>query len=309
MPQNERERRYPMRGLMVMGVHWDEEIGWQIHSMSAAGVAASSATYPEWNCGRGSNIYAYTSMDALRREADSFHFALDWVDLQDNDDDTGYLVTSVRSRAMALITVPPDGKVTTLNWETFYAPEARLRNVAKLEDRIATAPLRDLLGASTVGMTVWGRGTPPHPSKPILNLHEFDIPPMQKLADEWNFRVRPVELLEVTPEPTTPVSRAPGWLKQYAFTPLSFDRKRELAEDLAGVLNHARDPRLVDWIFTQIEKDYSLLQMPAVRGTKDLPMTYRELIRQNLREISTPALRQRVALMVDPSVQFDALEA
>ena len=252
-----------------------------------------------WDMPQAENVFAYTDLAAFKRGEPSFHRSADIVHLDLSDDKQGYVVRAATSRALALVTGAPDAAAATLDWEVFKVSDATVRNFAELEGRLLTTPLRELLNTRRV---VPRPIAEPHifdPSLPILNLEQFDSPPLCGIAARFGCKFKPVDFLETIAEPTTRVSRAPAWLDKFKFQALESETKDELFESLPEVVNHVKDPAVMQWLLGQIENAPELKDW-AFCGKRQLPMTNREYIEARVTEIQSAAQREMIRTAIGP---------
>ena len=288
-----------MRGIVPFNAYYNETTGWEYRSIDRTG-QASPYYAPRWDSATGLNIYAYCSMDALRRDEPNWNGFTDWINLRLKDDGSGYVITRAWSRALALVSIPPDAPVTTINWEIFQASRATVANMAKLDNRIVTRPLGELIGTDKLRISVEGSSAGYDPSLPILNLDSFDTPPMARLAQQYGFKLKGLDFIETTAQPTTKVSRAPGWLKRYGMKPLDTTRKQELMEYVPEVLNHVKEPEMLEWLMNELRTSTWILDWTAREGKRNLSgITNKMYLRQHMNEIESRDVRKRIADWLD----------
>lgn len=290
-----------MRGLVTLNVQYFPGAGWIVNSMDRDGDTGPEMG-PAWIAVETKDVYAYVDLPALQRDAPEspWNLAKDVVVLKAAPDGTGFKIYSARSRAAGLVVAEPDTRVTTRNWEIFYAESARLCHFIRDGARLATTPVSKLLADGSVNIVYYNDEATRamDRSLPILNLDEFEPPPLARLAREWNVKMKSLDFAETTPFRTTKVNRAPAFLQRYGKGALTWARKMEFLEDVPAVLNAANDPELLEWALSELEdicRYPSILRMPARRGRKMMSMTQRDYVRSRLGDIESAEVRGRVA--------------
>ena len=293
-------KRYPMRGIVLFSAWFGDEAGWSFTSVDSEGLLDSMFDPPEWKSPTCKNVFLYTDWNAALREHEDDGF-IDSITLRLTGDGNAYVIQNALSRAEALVTIPADAEVSTLSWELFRASEATVRTVAKLDNRLLTTPIQKLLGTFDLRVYVRGQGSRAYdPNLPILNLNAFSKPPMEKMAAKHGIAIKRPEFLDATREPTTRVSRAPGWWMRYGMKALDETRRYEMMEEVPELLNHATSAAQINWLLGEIRSQPRRLSEGAVRGSQEVFLSNREYIRSRLGEINSSAVRARMEAILGP---------
>lgn len=310
-PENTADGRRPMRGMVRWHVTFHEATGWTLESPDRRGDATNGYLWDGPT--RTTDVYACTSLAALKRESPAIvsGASKDAIAMRLTADKNAYQISAVYSYAVGLITVPPDGKVATLNFDEFTVKEhspATIRNIARQPFRAATTPLRDVLDKNLAYVVVEDGSGEFDTGKPIVNLDQFGIAPLAKLAGEWGFQLRALDFIEVTPETTTEVSRVPEMLrlfagKKFATTWPMINRdlqiQKELHEGVPQILNYTEDPEIVDWLLHDVIEP--TLYQRSFRGRdRDTPLSTRDYLLGRVEEIRSGAQRARLQEILGP---------
>lgn len=299
--------RLPMRGIVIFTVEWRPEKGWALRSNSKYGA------WKDWAGPDFQDASVYTNFKAMQFE-EGWDLPLpDRISWQPSADGEGYVIDAVDSYCIALVTAPPDARVGTVSFRQFNASEIRVRNFARENDRVAFTPLRRLLESGVTRLIPhWVDGTrvDPDPAKPIVNLHEFDRPPIPAIAERWGAKIKPLEFIESTPELTTRVSRVPAFKTKWGLRRFDLTLEQdqddwtgypewEAAKEVVGalpeIMNEADDPAVVDWALNVCLKPL----LPYRWDTPNGSMTGRKYVRERLHDIERPDRRALVADIIN----------
>lgn len=294
--------RLAMRGVVLFKVTWSPYRGWTLSSKSRDGY-----NQKEWGGPSQSDLTVYTNVKALRFEEGSNFPAVDEISCKWAENGEGYEIDGVKSYCVALVAAPPDATVGTMNWWQFRTNQASVRNFGRDTTRAAFTPLRQLLEEGVVKLKpAYGEVDP---ATPILNLDQFDAPPVPAIAQQWGAKVKPVEFIEATPDQTVRVSRVPAFKAkwklerfdlsrdQYQGAPKGYpewEAAKEVVEGLPEILNETEDPEVIDWALNVCLRQLLTYRWNTPKGS----LTARNYIKSRLDDIERPERREMVARIV-----------
>ena len=296
MSESESDSRRLMGGIALLRTQYTAGQGWELAAQ--AGITRPwERALPGWTIASPistESVRLYTDIHALPRDHPEIFQSGDVISFSRVPGANTCQVRSMVTHLVALAVIPADAGVRTSSWEMFVAPTATIRNLAPArKDGLATTPLRELIAA--------GRIDPP---APLAELGQFEVPILDSLLQRWNaaatappVRKRSVEFVAATDERLAVVSRAHAILKLiHENRDAARDFSRDIVEGLPQILNHADDADTITWVLEEIVKPTLDVRRPVKSEIYAVPN--RDIIYNQLQEVNSPGLRQRVEKLV-----------